>query len=597
MSAKLTSKNYQQRKIYPFHGGLELDGHKSLTCDKPIASIEIPTEIILPLRQHIGELNRPVVQVGETVAANQLIASCDSPLGAPVHASYAGKVVAIEPRPALHPSGMAAQAVVITVDQEKTQEDSRVRGNDAINTDAAAEILVKQIYAAGIVGLGGAGFPTARKMRCCERGAREIDTLVINGVECEPYITCDDRLMQEHAIEIISGIEILHRILTPQEILIGIEENKPAAIRIMREAAANSALKKTIEIIELPERYPSGSEKQLIHLLTGKEVPSGQHPHQIGILCQNVGTVFAVHQAIHTQQPLTHRIVTVTGDGVAKPGNYRVAVGTTVRHLLQQCGVDCANDAKDFTVTVGGPMMGFTLQNLDAQITKTTNCLIIESNQKKLSQSKTQEQQHCIRCGKCAEVCPSKLLPHQLYRFISATEHDKAEEIHLFDCIECGCCNYVCLSHIPLVDYYRYAKGELCDQAEKKAKAERAKLRNEKRAARLAQEEKEKAEKLTRKKAALKAQKEKAAAAKSSGKADEEKGSEPADADKKKAAIQAAIARAKAKKEAAHQQGVDPKNTTDLTNAQQRQIEQAKKRRVAVQKEINQQAKETQTDE
>jgi electron transport complex protein RnfC len=366
--------------------------------------------------------------------------------------------------------------------------------------------LIALLRDAGVAGLGGAGFPTSVKVNLGDH--QRVEQLIINAVECEPYITADDRLMRERADEIVLGIQILQYLLNPHDTLIGIEDNKPEAIAALRAACADS----DVEVRVVPTKYPSGGEKQLIQLLTGKEVPSGSIPAQCGVVCQNVGTAWAVKRAVHDGEPLLSRITTVTGDAVARPGNYEVWLGTPVADLLHHAGVDKERLGR---LVMGGPMMGFTLHDPSVPVVKTSNCVIAASAEEL---PEPPPEQACIRCGACAEVCPANLLPQQLYWYAKTDDFERAQHHNLMDCIECGACAYVCPSHIPLVQYYRYAKGEIRTQAAEQIKADRARERFEARQARL---EREQAEKEARRRARLEANRKKQEAATDSGAGDE----------------------------------------------------------------------------
>lgn len=529
---------------YSFHGGIHPPEEKALTRDLPITPFKNRGEVVISLNQGIRAVNRPIVQVGDQVSKGQRLSECFNPLTVPVHAPCNGTVIAIEDRPFTHPSGFHSPAIVLQAtgcgpdSPEPRPVSELLKGQNP-------EEIVNQIRMAGIIGLGGAGFPTAAKLRSGTE--TKIETLILNGMECEPRITCDDRLMRERPQEIIRGIEVLDHLLQPKEILIGIEDNKPEAVEAMAQAIQQSD--SNIEVIRCPTLYPSGGEKQLIQLLTNREVPSGKHAAQIGILMQNVATTAAIYRAM-MGQPLTHRVVTITGSGVDHPGNYEAAIGTPVHELLEMCGCD-----KTVSVTLGGPMMGFPLQDLNSPLTKISNCLIVEP-QEEPSKSTTPTR-HCIRCAACSDVCPAKLLPQQLFWATQARDFDDAEQLHLFDCIECGCCTHVCPSQIPLVDYYRHAKGVLRNQQQEGIKAEQARKRHEFRDTRLQREKEEKARKLAAKKAALKAKEE----------AKQKTTSDTGEKDEKKAAIEAAVARSKAKK--AKAQAAQPLNQESNHDAAQ----------------------------
>ena len=428
------------RKIFGFHGGIHPPEHKHPSADAPIAAAGIPPTLVLPLSQHIGAPAVPLVEVGDTVLKGQKVAAARGAVSAAVHAPTSGRVAAIEDRLVAHPSGLSAPCIVIDTDgRDEWIEHHGVK--DYTRLDSA--VLLERVRDAGIAGLGGAGFPTAVKLE--PRGAGGIHTLILNGTECEPYITADDRLMRERAAQIVSGAEIIRHLVQPGETLIGIEDNKPEALAAMREAAADTAM----EVIEFPTKYPSGGEKQLIEILTGKQVPSGGLPADIGILCQNLGTAAAVHDAVVLGRPLISRITTVTGEAVAKPGNYEVLLGTPMAYLLARAGYDADRNNR---LIMGGPMMGFTVPDAGVPVVKTTNCLLAPTTDELPAPPPPQA---CIRCGLCAEACPATLLPQQLFWFSQGKEFEKLEAHNLFDCIECGACSWVCPSNIPLVQYYR----------------------------------------------------------------------------------------------------------------------------------------------
>jgi len=357
--------------------------------------------------------------------------------------------------------------------------------------------LVARLREAGIAGMGGAGFPAAIKLS--PKAEHRIDQLIINAAECEPYITADDMLMRERAADIIGGIEILQRIINCKETIVGIEDNKPQAIEAMRRAAQGSG----IEIAVVPTKYPSGGEKQLIYLLTGKEVPSGGIPAQVGVVCQNVGTSAAIYRAIVHGEPLISRVTTLTGQALREPGNFEVLLGTPIAALLQAAEVDLERLDR---LVMGGPMMGFTLHSTAIPVVKTSNCILAASNAELAPPAL---EQSCIRCGACADVCPADLLPQQLYWYAKNEDLERAQQHNLMDCIECGACAYVCPSHIPLVQYYRFAKGEVRNAMAEQQKADRARQRFEARQQRL---ENEQAEREARRKARLEGNKPNAAA-------------------------------------------------------------------------------------
>jgi electron transport complex protein RnfC len=544
------------RQLWSFHGGIHPPQHKQESTVQPIGQSTIARELVIPLHQHIGESATPIVEVGEQVLKGQKIARAQGYVSASVHASSSGTVIAIEERPIPHPSGLSAHCIVIASDGADRWHSHRPE--ECHYSEMEPSHLRNLIRSAGIVGLGGAGFPSFIKLNPTSHA---IDTLILNGVECEPYITCDDMLMRERGAGIVAGARIMRHAVQAREVLIAIEDNKPEAIATMEQAVANE---EGMEVVVVPTRYPQGGEKQLIKVLTGKECPSHGLPFQIGIVVHNVATAYAIHRAIDHCQPLVSRIVTITGDGVKEPRNLEVPIGTPIQHLLEQCG-GVAEDLE--RIVIGGPLMGFAMPSSAVPIIKTSNCILATRR----PATPPPPAMPCIRCGACADACPVELLPQQLYWHARAKEFDKSQEYDLFDCIECGCCAYVCPSNIPLVHYYRFAKSEIWAQEREKEKADLARQRHESRLARLAREQAEKEAKLAQKKAALQ---EKAHSVEQSG----EQGSDPGEADKQ-AAIQAALARAQAKKE---QQQEPPKNTESLTPAQQRQVDEAEVRRSRV---------------
>ncbi len=433
----------------------------------------MPDYLIIPLKQHLGPEGDLCVNVGDPVLRGQPLTRGAGRM-LPVHAPTSGTVHAIRQHMSNHPSGLTELSIIIIPDaQDRWCERRPITDYRQATTSA----LVEHLHQAGIAGLGGAGFPTAAKL---QGGLRGIDTLIINAAECEPYITADDRLMQECAQEIAQGVDILDHLLQPQRILLGIEDNKPEAIAALRVALVDYP---RIQMRVIPTKYPSGGAKQLTRILTGKEVPFGKHSASIGVLMQNVGTAYAIKRAVINGEPLTERIVTLTGDALRQPGNVWARLGTPVRHLLRHAGYHVTTTQP--MVIMGGPLMGFTLPALDVPIIKTSNCILAPARDEIQAQ---EEEQACIRCGKCADACPAGLLPQQLYWFSRGQEHEKARQHHLFDCIECGACAYVCPSNIPLVQYYRQEKAEIQALDLESRKAVEAKARFDARQARLERE-------------------------------------------------------------------------------------------------------------
>ena len=506
---------------WTFHGGLHLADHKAESLSEPLAKITLPKRLVVPLQQHIGAAAEPLVSAGDKVLKGQTIARATQYIGAPIHAPASGTVADISEQPVPHPSGLSAPCIIIQTDTEQQWAELPEPLPHFEKLDPG--LLRERVRWAGIVGLGGAAFPTSVKVN--HGPDNPIDTLVINGAECEPYITCDDMLMRTQADRVIEGIKILLHMVTTRECLIGVEDNKPEAIAALTQAIEDASLPRT-RVISLPSKYPTGGEKQLIQCLTGKQVPSHGIPAEIGVICLNVATTAAITDAVLAGRPLLQRIVTVTGKGVNRPRNLEVPFGTPIAHVIQQAG---GYSKQINRLILGGPMMGFMLHDDQVPVIKGANCLLAASADEAPEPGPAMP---CIRCGKCADVCPASLLPQQLYWYSRAKDLDKTHEYNLFDCIECGCCAYVCPSHIPLVQYYRYAKTASWAAEQEKQQSDNARRRHEARVARLERIKQERQANLRKKKAAL----EKKPAA---------------DKDAKQAAIEAAMKRVAAKKQKA----------------------------------------------
>jgi electron transport complex protein RnfC len=464
------------RRLWDFHGGIHPPQNKAQSLRHPITRAPLPPELVLPLQQHSGAPAEPLVDVGEQVLKGQMIARASGALSVAVHAPTSGTIVAIEPRPVPHPSGMDGMAIVLRPDGAERWIERRPLAD--YRTLPRADVLAR-IRDAGIAGLGGAGFPTALKLSPGPR--HRIRTLIVNGAECEPYITADDMLMRERAAEVVAGARIMAWLLEAGETLVAIEDNKPEAIAAMRAAAGPD-----LEVVPFPTRYPSGGEKQLIQIMTGREVPSGKLPADIGICCQNVGTAAEIHRAVERGEPLIARITTVTGAALDEPRNFEVLLGTPLSVLLKAAGFHPERAAR---LVMGGPMMGFALPHAELPVVKTTNCVLAPGA---AELPPAPPAQACIRCAMCAQVCPASLLPQQLFWYAQAEDHANLEKHHLFDCIECGACAWVCPSSIPLVQYYRASKGAIREAREQQQKAGNARRRFEARQARIEQQEKEK---------------------------------------------------------------------------------------------------------
>ncbi|MGL6485586.1 electron transport complex subunit RsxC [Aeromonas hydrophila] len=458
--------------LWDFHGGIHPPENKDQSSLTPVVDAGLPPQLIIPVRQHAGPAGDLLVRVGDQVKKGQPLTRHDKGRFVPVHASTSGTITAIGHHTVAHPSGLDDLCITLTPDGEDAWGERQGR-SDYWNLERGE--LLERIQQAGIAGLGGAVFPTHSKL---DGRGQLTEILIVNGLECEPYITTDDRLMQEYADEIMDGIRVLKHLLKPKLTLIGVEDNKPAAIgELTRHATDEDVLVKTV-----PTKYPSGGAKQTIELLTGRQVPKGGRAVDMGIMVLNVATVFAIKRAIIDGEPLISRIVTLTGDAFKKPGNAWVLLGTPVRWLLQRFELQPEADQR---VIMGGPMMGFTLPHAMVPVVKATNCLLSPT---RAELPPPGPEQACIRCSACADACPANLLPQELYWYSRAKEYDKAEGLNLFDCIECGACAWVCPSEIPLVQYYKIAKDDIREARAEAEKAERAKQRFEAKQARFERE-------------------------------------------------------------------------------------------------------------
>ena len=538
-------------KLFNFNGGVKPDYHKAASTGLPIGAVPLPAELVIPLHQSIGGTPQPLVTVGEKVLKGQRIGAADGNVSAAVHASTSGTIKAVEMRRMPHPSGLSALCVVIAPDGEE----GWIERMAFDYRNATPDVLRDYLRDAGIVGLGGAVFPSHLKLTPGKAG--RLDTLVINGAECEPFITCDDMQMRERADGIIRGVMIMQEALCAGEALIGIEDNKPEAIAAMQSAVQRLDATQ-VRIVAVPTRYPAGGAKQLIRVLTGIEVPHGKRSTDYGVQCFNTGTAFAIHEAIELGQPLISRIVTVAGN-VATARNFEVPFGVPMRDVLALCEPKPDTDR----IIMGGPMMGVAMPGDEVPVVKASNCILAGSP---ALFPPPPPEMPCIRCGECAKACPVDLQPFEMYWFSRAKIFGKAQEYHLFDCIECGCCAYVCPSRIPLVDYYRFAKSEIWARERDKSAADEARERYEFRLLRDEREKQEKAAKLAARTAAARekmAQEEQAQKA-ATPLADS---ADVTAADQKKALIAAAMARAEQQKAQ-----VAPANTERLTPAQRAEI-------------------------
>ncbi|PKO45826.1 MAG: electron transport complex subunit RsxC [Betaproteobacteria bacterium HGW-Betaproteobacteria-22] len=558
---RLSSDAHTSEQIHKFHGGIHPEGHKALSNLRPIAKLTLPEKLTIPLRQHIGYIPKIKVQVGDRLLKGQLIAEAEGGVSAAIHAPTSGTVSAIAEAIIPHPSGLPDICVTLTPDGK--DEWTPLQPLDWRNM-SLAEINAK-LRISGIVGLGGATFPAHIKL---VDGTPNIHTLIINAAECEPYITCDDMLMREYSDEIIQGIEIVKHLLGAKKTILGIEDNKPEAIQAMSNACKAQP---DIAIKVVPTLYPSGDARRLIHLLLGVEVPHLKRSTELGIQVFNVATIRSIYRYLTYGEPSISRVVTMTGN-VNSAQNFEVLFGTPLMHLVAAAG---GTKSDDTYFIMGGPMMGFNLPSKDVPITKAANCIIAATD---AMFAPPPAAMPCIRCTRCADACPVNLQPQELYWFAKSDNFEKARDYQLFDCIECGCCTYVCPSNIPLVQYYRYAKSEIIAADKAKEAADVARERNEFRLARIEREKLERAQKHA----------ERAAGAKKEAPKPEELAEkhqdDTSDQDAKKAAIAAAIARAKALKTAEAESGANkqtqntakqPEKQTKGTSEQPAQDKQA----------------------
>jgi len=526
-------------QLFKFNGGVKPATNKDQSSGSPIRIAPLPSTIAVPLHQSIGGTPQPIVQAGDRVLKGQKIGEAEGWISSAVHAPTSGTVRSVGMVTQPHASGLAALTVTIDPDGDDRWIDHASLSLDTMSPDEVRQALRE----AGVVGLGGAVFPTQGKLSPSK--SVPMDELVINGAECEPFITCDDRLMRERADDMLRGVGMFRDLLQPKRVLIGIEDNKPEAAAALTDAVKR--LGENFAVVTVPTRYPAGGAKQLIRVLTGKEVPTSMRSTDLGVQCFNVATAYTAWRAVAHGEPVISRIVTLTGH-VNNPGNWEVLIGAPIDETLRLADPRDGVDG----IVMGGPMMGFRVPDASSPVVKATNCLIASSPA--LFPPKLPEMP-CIRCGECAKACPADLQPFEMYWWSRAQNFGKAQEYSLFDCIECGCCSYVCPSHIPLVQYYRFAKSEIWARERDKKAAAGAKERFEFRTFREEREKQEKAERLAKAAAAQKAKSEAAAAAVSPD-APDAAAVDPEAA--KKALIAAAIERARVQREAAAQVSAAP---------------------------------------
>lgn len=503
-------------KLFRFRGGVHPKGYKEATTAKPVQTMPMPSHLYVPVQQHIGAPANPEVSVGDTVLKGQLLAHSQGAVSAPVHAPTSGTIVDITDLPAPHPSGLPVRTIVIESDGKDEWIAAPVVPLDSSNL--STDEVAARVGAAGIVGMGGATFPSAVKLKLGKRS--KINTLLLNGGECEPYLTCDDRLMQEKPEQIVDGARIIMRAVQAEKTYLVVEDNKPAAIAALKKACGNSA---DMSVVVVPSRYPMGSEKHMIKTVTGKEVPAGGLGADVGVLVHNMGTAYAVHRAVKQGRPLISRIVTVGGGAIGEPQNVEVPIGAKLRDVVEFCGGTLEEPAR---IIMGGPMMGQVMPHLDVPVVKGTSGIIA------LTQAEVNSRQTtpCIRCGSCVQACPCGLLPLQMAAQARAGNLDNVVDLGLLDCVACGCCSYVCPSHIPLVQYFNYAKGELTARQQAKHKSQENKRLIEQKNERLERARIEREEAAARRKAEAEAKK-RAAALEKAQKEAEKKAAEAAEAE------------------------------------------------------------------
>jgi electron transport complex protein RnfC len=478
-------------RLHHFHGGLRLRHNKRISCRHPLERTPLPPRLSVPLLQHAGRPAEPMVEPGQPILKGAPIGRHEYPFAGYVHAPTSGTVTALTRGPITHPSGMNGQCVVLEPDGLDRWAELAPRPDWQVTSPARLRAIIRD---AGIVGLGGAVFSTGKKTE--EASTRSIHTLILNGAECEPYISCDEMLMREQPDRVIAGARVLQRAVEAQRTLIAIEDQMGAVHGALRDAIERADAA-DIGIVKVTTIYPEGGEKQLIQVLTGLEVPVGQRPTDLGLLCQNVATAAAVADAVLAGKPLIERIVTVTGSGVQNPRNLVALLGTPIASLVELCGGYTGTAAR---LVVGGPLMGYALPTDDSPVVKASNCVLVLTRDDIRS---PQPEMPCIRCGECARVCPAVLLPQQLHWQIRADLLDEAAEYGLAECIECGCCDYVCPSHIPLAEWFRFGKSELDALQFERARADVARQRFEAREARLERIKQERSRRMEQKKQAL----------------------------------------------------------------------------------------------
>jgi len=434
-------------KLFTVRGGIHPEYRKERTSESAIVALPLPAALYLPLQQHIGAPAEPVVEAGALVKKGQLLARAGGAVSAPVHAPTSGRIASIAEMTAPHPSGLPQMTIILEPDGKDEWAELPLGLSDPFKADPSS--IRQRVAEAGIVGMGGATFPSAVKLSLGTE--KKLDVLLLNGAECEPYLTCDDRVMREFAEEMIDGARIMAYALGAPKVVIAIEENKPQALSIVSEAAA---IQPNVEVVSVPAQYPMGSERHLVQAITGEETPARKLTADLGIVVHNVATARAVHHAVRHGRPLTSRVVTVSGGAIAKPQNVEAPLGALVSDLIEFCG---GLSVPPRRVVNGGPMMGQPLPSLAVPVVKGTSDILALTSE----EANEQPAQPCIRCGTCVTICPCGLVPVEMSAFIRKENLDAAARLGVRDCVSCGSCSYICPAHIPLVHYFNYAKGRL----------------------------------------------------------------------------------------------------------------------------------------